>query len=76
MILVSVTGQRRLQCGNIFKKIILFIYLFLPVLGLHCCAGFCLVAVSQGYSSLRCASFPLQWLHLVQSTGSRLLGLQ
>ena len=28
----------------------LFIYLFLTVLELHCCAGFSLVAVSWGYS--------------------------
>ena len=33
-----------------FKKItILFIYLFLAVLGLHCCSGFSLVT-SRGYS--------------------------
>ena len=31
-----------------FKK--LFIYLFLAVLGLHCCVGFSLVAVSKGKS--------------------------
>ena len=29
---------------------ILFIYLFFTVLGLHCCAGFFLVATSAGYS--------------------------
>ena len=34
-----------------FKKIIiLFIYLFLAVLGLHCCSGFSLVVTSRGYS--------------------------
>ena len=31
-------------------KIILFTYLFFAVLGLHCCAGFSLVATSGGYS--------------------------
>ena len=30
--------------------LILFIYLFLAVLGLHCCAGFSLAADSRGYS--------------------------
>ena len=30
----------------------LFIYLLFTVLGLHCCVGFSLVAVSTGYSSL------------------------
>ena len=32
------------------KKMILFIYLFLAVLGLCCCAGFSLAAASRGYS--------------------------
>ena len=36
--------------------------------------GFSLVAVSGGYSLLRCAGFSLQWLLLLQSTGSRCLG--
>ena len=36
--------------NNFIKKIILFIYLFLAVLGLCCCMGFSLVAVSRGYS--------------------------
>ena len=42
----------RLNCYyvlDLLKKIIVFICLFLPVLGLHCCAGFSLVAVSGGY---------------------------
>ena len=34
-------------------------------------AGFSLVAVSGGYSLLWCAGFSLQWLLLLQSTGSR-----
>ena len=51
---------------------IYFIYLFLAVWGLHCCArGLCLFTVSRGYSSLRCAGFSLRWLLLLQSTGSR-----
>ena len=33
-----------------------------------------LVAVSGGYSSLRCAGFSLQWLLLLRSTGSRCVG--
>ena len=36
--------------------------------------GFSLVAVSGGYSSLRCAGFSLQWLLLLRSTGSRRTG--
>ena len=34
-----------------FLKMILFIYLILAVLGLHCCAGFSLVVVSRGLLS-------------------------
>ena len=34
----------------LFKNIYTFIYLFLAVLGLHCCMGSSLVAVSSGYS--------------------------
>ena len=37
-------------------------------------AGFSLVAASGGYSSLWCAGFSLQWLLLLQSTGSRQAG--
>ena len=33
-----------------------------------------LVAVSGGYSSLRCAGFSLRWLLLLRSTGSRCMG--
>ena len=33
-----------------------------------------LVAVSGGYSSLRCTGFSLQWLLLLQSMGSRCVG--
>ena len=36
--------------------------------------GFSLVAESGGYSSLPCAGFSLQWLLLLQSTGSRHTG--
>ena len=36
--------------------------------------GLSLVAVSGGYSSLQCAGFSLQWLLLLQSTGSRHTG--
>ena len=51
------------------KKIIyLFIYLFLTVLGLHCCVGISLVAA--------CVGFSLQWLLLLQSVGSRTHRLQ
>ena len=36
--------------------------------------GLSLVAVSEGYSLLRCTGFSLQWLFLLRSTGSRHTG--
>ena len=57
------------------NKFIYFIYLFLAVLGLCCCArAFSLVAASEGYSSLRCAGFSLRWLLLLRCMGSRCAG--
>ena len=38
--------------------------------------GLSLVAVSGGYSLLRCAGFSLQWLLLLRSMGCRVCGLQ
>ena len=58
-----------------FFLINLFIYLFLAVLGLCCCAWLSLVAASRGYSSLWCAGFSSWWLLLLRSTGSRHAGL-
>ena len=56
---------------------LLFIYLFLAVLGPHCCAhGLSLVAASGGYSSLRCAGFSLRWLLFVAENGPQARGLQ
>ena len=52
---------------SFFKKKIIF----LPVLGLCCCAGFSLVTGSGGYSVLQCAGFSLWRLLLRQSVGSR-----
>ena len=56
---------------------VIFIYLFLAVLGLHCCAGFSLVVASRGYLlavatlSLWRMRFSLWWLSLFGSMGSR-----
>ena len=48
----------------------LFIYLWLHwvFVAVH---GLPLLVASRGYSSLRCTGFSLQWLLLLQSTGSR-----
>ena len=55
---------------SFLKFIYLFIYFWLrwvPVAA----RGLSLVAASGSYSSLRCAGFSLQWLLLLQITGSR-----
>ena len=58
----------------IFLKFIYFIYLFLAALVLRCCVRLSLVVASEGYSSLRCAGFLLQWLLLLRIMGSRRVG--
>ena len=50
--------------------IILFIYLFLAVLGLCCCLGFSLVMASGGHSSFWCPRLLLQWLLFSWGMGS------
>ena len=50
-------------------------FFFLAVPSLHCCAGFSLVAVSQGYSLGIVCDFLLQGLLLLQCRGSRGLSL-
>ena len=49
----------------------LFIWVHWVFVAAH---GLSLVAVSGGYSLLRCTGFSLQWLLLLWSTGSRLTG--
>ena len=68
-------GQHSFVHGFLCPHLCFLIYLFLPALGLRCRAwGFSLVAASRGYSSLWCTGFSLQWLLLLQSTGSRCTG--
>ena len=57
-----------------FNLFILFIYYFWLHRVFISAHGLSLVAVSGGYSSLRCAGFSLWWLLLLQSMGSRLTG--
>ena len=58
-----------------FFKIYFIIFILLIYFGcvgsLLAHVGFSLVAVSRGYSLLRCAGFSLWWLLLLRSTGSR-----
>ena len=56
-----------------FLKFILFIYFWLHWVFVAA-RGLSLVAVSGGYSLLQCTGFSLQWLLLLQSTGSRRVG--
>ena len=56
-----------------FHLFILFIYFWLCWVFVAA-YGFSLVAASMGYSLLWCVGFSLQWLLLLQSTGSRLAG--
>ena len=66
-----------LFCFVLFLFLINFIYLFI-YFWLHwvfvAALRLSLVAVSGGYSSLRCAGFSLWWLLLLWSTGSRCAG--
>ena len=66
------------HCGTclsfFFNKFIyLFIYFWLHWVFVAA-RGLSLVVASRGYSSLQCVGFSLQWLLLLQSTGSRQVG--
>ena len=56
---------------NVFILLIYFFWLCWVFTAVH---GLSLVAVSRGYSSLRCAGFSLRWLLLLHSKGSRHVG--
>ena len=61
-----------------FKKVYLFIYLFIYYFWLRwvfvAVHGLSLVAASRGYTLLQCAGFSLWWLLLLWSIGSRHTG--
>ena len=64
-------------CCCKWQDFILFIYVCMYVWLCQvfiAARGLSLVAASGGYSSLRCVGFSLQWLLLLQSTGSRRAG--
>ena len=73
----SQTGKTAVTCFFSFffkdKFIYLFIYFWLHwvFVAVH---GLSLVVASGGYSSMRCTSFSLRWLLLLQSMGSRHAG--
>ena len=57
-----------------FLNLFILFILFLAALGLRCCARAFSSCGEQGYSSLWCTGFSLQWLLLLRSTGSRHAG--
>ena len=55
---------------------IIFIYLFLAVLGLQCCTGSSLVAKSTDYFPVVVLELLIKWLLQLRSMGSRAHGFQ
>ena len=56
---------------NMFFFYLIYFWLHWVFVAAH---GLSLVGASGGYSSLWCTGLPLQWLLLLQSTGSRRAG--
>ena len=64
----------RLSLSLFFFKLFTFIIYFWLRWVFVAARGLSLAVSNRGYSSLRCAGFSLQWLLLLQSTGSRHMG--
>ena len=68
-------GRREGEGGGRGEVLVLFCFVYFWLrwvfVAVH---GLSLVAASRGYSLLRCEGFSLQWLLLLQSTGSRRAG--
>ena len=73
MLLSLVFTSHFLFSFNFFLIFILFIYFWLHW-AFVAARGLSLVAVSGGYSLLRCTCFSLRWLLLLRSTGSSRVG--
>ena len=56
--------------ASFFPSDFIYLFLFWPALGFRCCMGFSPVAARGGSAWRRCVGFSLQWLLLLQSTGS------
>ena len=74
------SSNKKFFKGDFFLYII---YLLLAMFCLHCYTGFSLIAESEGYSSLLCSGFSLQWLLLLwrrlpgmQASGAAARGLR
>ena len=64
-------GVTYLVFSTFFIRLFIYFWLYLVFVAVH---RLSLVAASRGYPSLRCTVFPLQWLLLLQSMGSRHTG--
>lgn len=53
------------------KAVMVFLFLFLAELTLHCASGLSVVVASGNYSSWWCQGFSSWWLLLLRSIGSR-----
>ena len=60
---------------NVYSSPLPYLFIYLFIFWLHwvfiAVCGLSLVAVSRGYSPLQCTGFPLRWLLLLRSMGSR-----
>ena len=74
LICASLTYMKYLTVFFVFWLLLLLFFFFWLHWVLIAARGLSLVAVSGGYSSLQCMCFSLQWLLLLQSTGSRCAG--
>ena len=54
--------------SSVFEKYF-FIYLYLAMLGLHCCLSLCRVAVSRGHSLVAVHELPIEVAFLVEEHG-------
>ena len=79
---VQCLSKSTIETEAVSETMLLFnlFYLFICLVDFGCVessllrVGFSLVEASRGYSSSWCAGFSLQWLLLLQSTGSRHTG--
>ena len=68
-------GESQYSFICFYQKVLIYLFIYFWLHWVFVAArGLSLVAASRGYSSLWCSGFSLQWLLLLQSTGSRCTG--
>lgn len=70
------TFKTLMKCMISFLKIILFLYLFLAVLGLHCCTAFSVITLSGGCSLVVVLGLVITVASLVAEDGALAYRLQ